>query len=52
MCQVKGHLRDTQVFSHWMDKDFFGSLFMKSDLGWAILVIIEVLPLDLSAMIY
>ncbi len=31
---------------------FFGSLFMKSDLGWAILVIIEVFPLDLPAMIY
>ncbi len=22
MCQVKGHLRDTLVFSHWMDKGF------------------------------
>jgi hypothetical protein len=31
---------------------FFGSLFMKSDLGWVILVIIEVFPLDLPAMIY
>ncbi len=31
---------------------FCGSLFMKSDFGWVILVIIKVLPLDLPAMMY
>ncbi len=31
---------------------FFVSLFMKSYLGWVILAIIEVFPLDLPAMIY